>query len=113
MFKWFSKKNKVSFEDEIYNKIQEGLVEYSSIIDFLEFVDPGDEGRIYPIKCKNGKTGRFKIISFTPCSDWGSKNVKVLFEGYLNDKPVKELTLEEFINNEYVDMFKNAKFKKV
>lgn len=111
MFKWFGKKNKVSKEQKIYNKIQEDKIAYSSVISYLEFVDPGDEGRIFPIRCKNGKIGRFKVVELTPCAKWGSRNVKLLFTGYSDEKPVKELSYEEFIEGGYMELFENAKFK--
>jgi hypothetical protein len=68
-----------------------------SFISFSMFYYPEDIGDIEHREMESGKTGIYKVIDVRGIDDWGSKDIKKDFIGYIDIKPIRECTLAEFM----------------
>lgn len=58
---------------------------------------PEDIGTTEIHTMKNGRSGVFEITGMRGIDDFGSENITFDFIGYVNEKPIRECSLKEFM----------------
>ena len=89
--------NKLIKYNSYYRKKLKGKL-VDQYIPFSQMYYPEDIGSLEYVEMRSGKTGIYEITNMRGLDDWGSKNITMDFVGYKGMKPIRECSLNEFMN---------------